>query len=196
MRRLDAKVAAANLKGAEPPPPKEAGPAALRRRRQVRRAATRSAVAFWKKTVHAAAWKTLVEGGKQDGLPLRQLPRHRLRRGRRHQPRATPRSCATYSARSATARDSTHVAEEGLEDPLAVRKETPASTCTTCHNEQHSDTFQYEAYLRDILGSGHGAKRPREAGRRPDRARAAHGGAGASQGRRQGAKIKKSGGAR
>ncbi len=29
--------------------------------------------------------------------------------------------------------------------------------CTGCHTEQHSDTFQYEAYLRDILGPGHGA---------------------------------------
>jgi hypothetical protein len=52
---------------------------------------------------------------------------------------------------------STHVAAEGLEDPPAVSRATPASTCTTCHTEQHSDTFQYEAYLRDILGPGHGA---------------------------------------
>jgi hypothetical protein len=28
--------------------------------------------------------------------------------------------------------------------------------CTRCHNEKHSDTFQYEAYLRDIIGPGHG----------------------------------------
>jgi hypothetical protein len=25
-----------------------------------------------------------------------------------------------------------------------------------CHNEKHSDTFQYEAYLRDVIGPGHG----------------------------------------
>ncbi len=61
------------------------------------------------------------------------------------------------SARSATARDSIHVAEKGLEEPSSVHKEAPASTCVGCHTEQHSDTFQYEAYLRDILGAGHGA---------------------------------------
>ena len=52
---------------------------------------------------------------------------------------------------------SQHVAGEGLEEPLALHTETPASVCTTCHTEQHSDTFQYQAYLRDILGPGHGA---------------------------------------
>ena len=40
-----------------------------------------------------------------------------------------------------------------------MHKEAPASTCTGCHTEQHSDTFQYEAYLRDILGPG--TARPR-----------------------------------
>ena len=45
---------------------------------------------------------------------------------------------------------------EGLEEPLALSAGTPASTCTGCHTEQHSDTFQYEAYLRDVLGPGHG----------------------------------------
>lgn len=52
---------------------------------------------------------------------------------------------------------SIHVAEKGLEDPPAVHTETHASTCTSCHTEQHSDTFQYQAYLRDIIGPGHGA---------------------------------------
>jgi hypothetical protein len=52
---------------------------------------------------------------------------------------------------------SIHVAKEGLEEPLAVRRGTPESTCVTCHTELHSDTFQYQAYLRDIVGPGHGA---------------------------------------
>ena len=47
--------------------------------------------------------------------------------------------------------------KKGLEEPSSVHTQTPASTCTNCHTEQHSDTFQYEAYLRDILGKGHGA---------------------------------------
>src|SRR5262249_6767380 len=52
---------------------------------------------------------------------------------------------------------SIHVAEKGTEEPPAIRRDTPESTCITCHNEHHSDTFKYDAYLRDILGKGHGA---------------------------------------
>jgi hypothetical protein len=48
------------------------------------------------------------------------------------------------------------VEKRGLEKPLALRTRTPEAVCAHCHNEQHSDTFQYEAYLRGIIGPGHG----------------------------------------
>jgi hypothetical protein len=48
------------------------------------------------------------------------------------------------------------VEKRGLEKPLAIKTKTPESVCTHCHNEKHSDTFQYEAYLRGIVGPGHG----------------------------------------
>ena len=48
---------------------------------------------------------------------------------------------------------------EGDEQPLAIRRDTPETVCIECHTEQHSDTFQYVPYLRDIVGPGHGAKR-------------------------------------
>ena len=33
----------------------------------------------------------------------------------------------------------------------------PPELCAgQCHTKEHSDTFQYEAYLRDIIGAGHG----------------------------------------
>jgi hypothetical protein len=53
---------------------------------------------------------------------------------------------------------SDHVAGKGLEDPPAIRRETRASVCTGCHTEHHSDTFNLDAYLRDILAPGHGGK--------------------------------------
>ena len=31
--------------------------------------------------------------------------------------------------------------------------------CLGCHTEQHSDTFAYVPYLRDIVGPGHGGAR-------------------------------------
>ena len=40
----------------------------------------------WKKPVHASAWRTLVEGGKQDDYRWSELPCHRVRRGRRLEP--------------------------------------------------------------------------------------------------------------
>ena len=46
------------------------------------------AMAFWRTTVHAGAWKTIVDGGKTGIDRLRELPRHRLRRGGRLQPGA------------------------------------------------------------------------------------------------------------
>ena len=34
---------------------------------------------------------------------------------------------------------------------------TPQATvCQACHNEEHSDTFDFEPYLRDVTGPGHG----------------------------------------
>jgi hypothetical protein len=33
---------------------------------------------------------------------------------------------------------------------------TPESTCVACHNEEHSDLFDYEEYLKQIVVPGHG----------------------------------------
>ena len=119
--------------------------------------------------MHASAWKTLVDGGKQDDYKC--IGCHVTGYGQvggsslGHTERLRDVQCEICHGPG-----SIHVAEKGLEEPPAVHRETPASTCTACHTEQHSDTFQYEAYLRDILGPGHGARRAQEAGRRPDRA--------------------------
>ncbi|HMF43075.1 MAG TPA: multiheme c-type cytochrome [Polyangia bacterium] len=154
MRKLDATIAAINLKSAPPPAPKEPG-----RPYYVGDAKCapchKSAAAFWKKTVHASAWKTLVEGGKQNDYKC--VSCHVTGYGEvggsslGHTDRLRNVQCEVCHGPG-----SQHVAEEGLEEPLAVHTQTPASTCTACHTEQHSDTFQYEAYLRDIIGPGHG----------------------------------------
>jgi cytochrome c2 len=31
--------------------------------------------------------------------------------------------------------------------------------CLSCHTPEHSDTFQFEPYLRDVVGKGHGEAR-------------------------------------
>jgi hypothetical protein len=42
---------------------------------------------------------------------------------------------------------------------MAIKRDVPETVCLGCHTEQHSDTFQFEPYLRDIVGPGHGQKR-------------------------------------
>jgi hypothetical protein len=165
MRALDARIGAANRRAAAPPPPPEPGrPHYVGDAKCV--SCHKAALVFWKKTVHAGAWRTLVDGGKQDDD--RCVSCHVTGYGEvggtslGHTKRLRDVQCEVCHGPG-----SKHVAEEGLEDPLAVRKETPASTCTVCHNEHHSDTFQYEAYLRDILGPGHGPSARKKLGDGP-----------------------------
>lgn len=42
---------------------------------------------------------------------------------------------------------------------FGIRREVPVDVCLQCHTPEHSDTFDYEAYLRDVLGAEHGAGR-------------------------------------
>jgi len=155
MRKLDAQVAAINLGNAPPPAPREPGRAYYVGDAKCG-ACHKRELAFWKTTVHATAWKTLVEGGKENDYKC--VGCHVTGYGEvggtslGHTTGLRDVQCEVCHGPG-----SVHVAEKGLEDPPAVHKETPASTCTTCHTEQHSDTFQYQAYLRDIVGPGHGA---------------------------------------
>ena len=155
MRRLDAEVAAINLRHAPPPAPREPGRAYFVGDSKCG-PCHKQALAFWKSTVHAEAWQTLVEVGKENDYKCTGC--HVTGYGQvggsslGHTDRLRDVQCEVCHGPG-----SIHVAEKGLEDPASVHKEAPASTCTGCHTEQHSDTFQYEAYLRDILGAGHGA---------------------------------------
>jgi hypothetical protein len=155
MRRLDAQVAAINLRNAPPPAPREPGRAYFVGDAKCG-PCHKEALAFWKKTVHAEAWQTLVEVGKQNDYKCTGC--HVTGYGQvggsslGHTDHLRDVQCEVCHGAG-----SIHVAAEGLEEPASIHKEAPASTCTGCHTEQHSDTFQYEAYLRDILGAGHGA---------------------------------------
>ncbi|HVT07722.1 MAG TPA: multiheme c-type cytochrome [Polyangia bacterium] len=155
MRRLDGEIGALNLKTAPPPVPPEPGRPAY-----VGDAKCGSchapALAFWKKTVHATAWQTLVQANKQNDY--RCVGCHVTGYGQvggtslGHTNGLRDVQCETCHGPG-----SIHVAEKGLEEPSSVRRDAPATLCTGCHTEQHSDTFQYQAYLRDVLGPGHGA---------------------------------------
>jgi hypothetical protein len=157
MKKLDRRIASINLANASPPPPAEAGRAFFVGTRKCA-ACHASAQTFWNKTVHAQAWKTLVDGGKQSDYKCTgchvtgfgQVGGSSL---------GFTRNLESVQCETCHGPGSLHVAGEGNEEPLAIRRDTPETVCLGCHTEQHSDTFQFEAYLRDIVGPGHGAKR-------------------------------------
>jgi len=44
-----------------------------------------------------------------------------------------------------------------VENPeVEIVRNTPESTCVTCHNEEHSDLFDYEEYVKNLVVPGHG----------------------------------------
>jgi hypothetical protein len=165
MRQLDQKVGAANLKQALPPPPAPPGRASYVGDRTCA-GCHKPATAYWKKTVHAHAWKTIVDGGKTgfDDCVSCHVTGYGEIGGSSlgHVDGLTSVQCETCHGPG-----SLHVKAEGLEEPTTMHRSTPESTCVRCHNTKHSDTFNFTAYLRDILGPGHGAKAREQLGPGP-----------------------------
>ena len=154
MRRLDKAVGAANLRVAEPPPPAEPGRAHFSGDASCVRCHKASA-RFWKATPHAHAWKTLQVVGKTAHGDC--VSCHVTGYGEvGGSSVGFTKGLQDIQCEVCHGPGSIHVEKRGLEKPLAVRTDTPESVCTRCHNEKHSDTFQYQAYLRDIIGPGHG----------------------------------------
>jgi Cytochrome c554 and c-prime len=155
LRQLDARIAVVNLRAASPPPPPEPGRPSFVGMAKCA-PCHKAAVAFWGSTVHAHAWQTLVDVGKQADYKC--VGCHVTGYGQvggsslGHTRRLENVQCETCHGPG-----SLHVEAKGLEDPPSVHRQTPETTCTGCHNERHSDTFQVQAYLRDVLGAGHGA---------------------------------------
>lgn len=117
------------------------------------------AVLFWKNTRHARAWETLEKVDKQFDYDC--IGCHVTGWGQ-------PDVLGATMARNESLRDvqcetchgpgSFHLeAEEEKLKSTIVRVPADDLCGTTCHTPEHSDTFDRTAYLRDILGPGHGA---------------------------------------
>jgi hypothetical protein len=156
MKTLDKSIAASNLKQATPPPAAEPGRATYV---GMSKCATchKAATTFWTHTIHAQAWKTLVDGGKQADYKC--IGCHVTGFGQvGGSSLGFTKKLESVQCETCHGPGSLHVAGEGNEEPLAIKRQTPETVCLGCHTEQHSDTFQYEAYLRDIVGPGHAPK--------------------------------------
>jgi len=162
MKALDRTIAASNLKQASPPPPAEPGRASYV---GIAKCAGchKAAVTFWNHTVHAQAWKTLVEGGKQADYKC--VSCHVTGFGQvGGSSLGFTKKLESVQCEVCHGPGSLHVLGEGNEQPLAIKRDAPETVCLGCHTEQHSDTFSYVPYLRDIVGPGHGPKRRQELG--------------------------------
>lgn len=117
------------------------------------------AVEFWETTRHASAYETLVVDNKQFDLSCVGCHVTGFRKpGGAEVVENT--GLVDVQCEVCHGPGDLH-AEDGGEDTSLIKLEAPAELCAgECHTEEHSDTFEYEAYLRDILGPGHGeAKR-------------------------------------
>jgi hypothetical protein len=119
------------------------------------------AVALWKQTVHAQAWQTLLDGGRAYHYDC--IGCHVTGFGEPARSGATlckPEPLTDVQCEVCHGPASAHVAAGGLEDTPTVKRRPADDLCANrCHTPEHSDTFELAAYLRDILGKGHGEKR-------------------------------------
>jgi hypothetical protein len=161
LRALAKKIGAQNLKIAanEPAPPVEPGkPSYAGTQACVK--CHKPAVEFWKHTVHAEAWKTLVEVDKQfhyDCIGCHVTGWEKPGGG--NLGTVEKRGLVDVQCEVCHGPASEHIAEAGLEEPKTLVRRPPDNFCAdNCHTHEHSDTFALVPYLRDILGKGHGDK--------------------------------------
>ncbi len=111
------------------------------------------AVATWNKSVHARAYETLVTANKQFDLSCVNchVTGFRLPGGSEV---VENEGLQSVQCEQCHGPGSLHVEDPSTDN---IRLEAPASVCLSCHTPEHSDTFDYEPYLRDILDTGHGA---------------------------------------
>jgi hypothetical protein len=169
LQKLDREIGRVNLAAAaKTPPPAEPGrpsyvgtPACAK--------CHKPAVELWKKTVHAKAWKTLVDVDKQYNYDC--ISCHVTgweRPGGSNLGTAEKLGLVDVQCEVCHGPGSKHVAEAGLDDPPTLTRKPADRFCAdNCHTPEHSDTFQLVPYLRDILGRGHGEKRRGELGEGP-----------------------------
>ncbi len=110
------------------------------------------AVAFWSTTHHASAYRTLVDANKQFDLSCVGCHVTGFKQpGGAHV--VETRGLVDVQCEQCHGPGSLHADNP---DPSNIRREVSPATCLACHSPEHSDTFQLEAYLRNVLGEGHG----------------------------------------
>ena len=167
LRQLDRAIGTSNYEAAKkiPPPapedgkPTYVGMAACQK-------CHKPAIEFWKHTVHASAWKTLVAVDKQYNYDCTACHvTGWYKPGGSNLGSVEASHLVDVQCEVCHGPGSKHVAEAGLDDPKTLTVAPAPGFCAdNCHTKEHSDTFQLEPYLRDILGKGHGDQRRKALG--------------------------------
>lgn len=167
LKQLARTIGRINLAAAihEPPPPPEPGqPRYVGIKACVK--CHKQAVQFWQHTVHARAWKTLVEVDKQYNYDCTGCHVTGFQQaGGSNLGNVEKAGLVDVQCEVCHGPGGRHVAEAGLEEPKSLIRRPADNFCAdNCHTREHSDTFELVPYLRDILGPGHGEKARRALG--------------------------------
>lgn len=184
MEELDRQIGELNLKAsAGPPPPAAATQPSYIGVSGCQRGCHDEAVEFWRTTRHAHAWQTLVDVKKDLSLDCVQC--HSVgfdeagganlwtltqwQRGLQ---------AAATAGKNGASPDLRNIQCEVCHGPGSLHVRSPMKVpipvprpvegrCRSCHTVDHSDTFAFAPYLRDILGPGHGEAKRLELGPGP-----------------------------
>ncbi|ACY15018.1 multiheme c-type cytochrome [Haliangium ochraceum] len=114
------------------------------------------ATEFWQTTRHFQAWETLETAGKQFNYEC--IGCHVTGWDRPGGATlAVNEHLRDVQCETCHGAGSLHIAADGADSPRTVVREPPVALCVGCHSKEHSDTFDFAAYLRDVTGPGHGA---------------------------------------
>jgi hypothetical protein len=121
----------------------------------------------WEKTRHAGAYKTLVTANKQFDLSCVGCHVTGFR-----EPGGSEvvenLGLQSIQCEQCHGPGSAHVDNpEQRGKPFGIRRDPGVKVCLGCHTPEHSDTFDYAAYMRDVLGPVHGPERRAELGAGP-----------------------------
>ena len=115
------------------------------------------AQSFWEKTKHAQAWETLVKTQKTFDVECVSCHVTGWQEpggsALGHTDKLQDVQCESCHG------PATKHAEIGGGESY-VKLKVPAQKCETCHNQKHSPKFNYERYLKKVIGPGHGAPMP------------------------------------
>jgi hypothetical protein len=112
------------------------------------------AVDMWNTTVHSRAYETLVTANKQYDLSCVNCHVTGFRAPGGSEV-VENQHLQSVQCEQCHGPGSLHVADPTTDN---IQLSAPVDVCLSCHTPEHSDTFDYEPYLRDVLGGGHGAE--------------------------------------